>query len=69
MGFKVESTAPPAENGRSAEIADYIDRLGKLYSHCYKTASQQLENMPLGTPEVKDVATTLFIQTVRYFSL
>jgi hypothetical protein len=69
MGFKVEPAAPPVENGRSAEIADYIDRLGKLYSHCYKTASQQLENMPLGTPEVKDVATTLFIQTVRHFSL
>jgi hypothetical protein len=69
MGFKVEPAAPTSENGRSAEIADYIDRLGKLYTHCYKTASQQLENMPLGTPEVKDVATTLFIQTVRHFSL
>jgi hypothetical protein len=68
------AVAPPvanemAESGRSAEIADYISRMGKLYAHCYKTASQQLENMPLGTPEVKDVATTLFIQTVRHFSL
>jgi hypothetical protein len=58
-----------AESSRSAEIADYIDRLGKLYARCYKTASQQLENMPLGTPEVKDVASTIFIQTVRHFSL
>jgi lantibiotic modifying enzyme len=69
MGFKVEPTAPPVENGCSAEIIDYIDRLRKLYSHCYQTASQQIENMPLGTPEVKDVATNLFIQTVRHFSL
>jgi hypothetical protein len=68
------AVAPPvanemAESGRSAEINDYISRLGKLYGHCYKTASQQLENVPLGTPEVKDVATTIFIQTVRHFSL
>jgi hypothetical protein len=60
---------PPTERNRSIEIADYIDRLGKLYNHCYKTAAQQLENTPLATPEVKDVATTLFIQTVRHFNL
>jgi hypothetical protein len=68
------AVAPPAttemaESGRSAEIADYINRLGKLYGHCYGVAAQQLENVPLGTPEVKDVATTIFIQTVRHFSL
>jgi hypothetical protein len=61
--------AAPVENSRSAEIADYISRMGKLYAHCYATASQQLENVPLGTPEVKDVATSIFIQTVRHFSL
>jgi hypothetical protein len=63
------AASAPQPEGRSAEIADYIDRLGKLYTRCYATALQQLENMPLGTPEVKDVATTLFIQTVRHFSL
>jgi hypothetical protein len=56
-------------SSRSGEIADYIERLGKLYGHCYQAASKQLESTPLATPEVKDVATTLFIQTVRHFSL
>ncbi len=69
MGFKVEPTEPLPENSRSAEIAEYIGKLGKLYSHCYKTASQELDRTPLATPEVKDVATTLFIQTVRHFGL
>jgi hypothetical protein len=67
MGFAVAPQS--AETSRSAEIADYIERLGKLYSHCYKTAAQQLESAPLATPEVKDVAMTLFIQTVKHFSL
>jgi hypothetical protein len=69
MGFTVATTPPPVENSRSIEIADYIERLGKLYSHCYKTAAQQLDSTPLATPEIKDVATTIFIQTVRHFSL
>jgi hypothetical protein len=65
----IEQAALPTETKRSIEIADYIGKLGKLYSHCYKTASEQLESTPLATPEVKDVATTLFIQTVRHFNL
>ncbi len=69
MGFTIETTTPPAEVSRSIEIADYIERLGKLYGHCYKTAAQQLESTALETLEVKDVATTLFIQTVKHFSL
>jgi hypothetical protein len=39
MGFTTEATP---ETSRSAEIADYIQRLGKLYSHCLTTAA----NMP-----------------------
>jgi hypothetical protein len=66
--------APPvanetAESGRSAEIADYISRLGKLYGHCYGVAAQQLGSTALATPEVKDVATTIFIHTLRHFNL
>jgi hypothetical protein len=57
---------PPS---RSAEIADYIERLGKLYGHCLSTASSMPTSVELGTPQVKDVATTLFIQTVRHFNL
>jgi hypothetical protein len=68
LSQQLAASAPQPE-GRSAEIGDYIDRLGKLYGKCYATASQQLENVPLGTPELKDVATSIFIQTVRHFSL
>jgi hypothetical protein len=54
---------------RSADITDYIERLGKLYSHCFKTASEQLAHSELGRPQIKDVSTTLFIQTVKHFDL
>jgi hypothetical protein len=69
MGFAVETITPSVEVSRSIEIADYIERLGKLYNHCYQTATKQLDSTPLAKPEVKDVATTLFIQTVRHFNL
>jgi hypothetical protein len=62
----------PANNlppSRSAEIADYIERLGKLYGHCLSTAASMPTSVELGAPQVKDVATTLFIQTVRHFNL
>jgi hypothetical protein len=65
----IEPTAPTAETKRSIEIGEYVGKLGKLYHHCYKTATNELKETPLATPEVKDVATTLFIQTVRHFSL
>jgi hypothetical protein len=57
---------PPS---RSLEIADYIERLGKLYHHCLNTAASMPTSVELGAPQVKDVATTLFIQTVRHFNL
>jgi hypothetical protein len=54
---------------RTAEIGDYIERLGKLYKHCFKATSQALEHSELGRPQIKDVSTTLFIQTVKHFNL
>jgi hypothetical protein len=33
MGFNI----PPEQPSRSVEIADYIERMGKLYSHCRAT--------------------------------
>jgi hypothetical protein len=54
---------------RTAEIADYIERLGKLYNYCHGVASRQLAHTEMDTPQIKDVSTTLFIQTVRHFSL
>jgi hypothetical protein len=71
MGFKVtlpsEDSVP--ETTCSAEIADYIQRLGKLYGHCLATAAAIPQASALATPEVKDVATTFFIQAVQHFNL
>ena len=64
MGF----TANP-QPSRSVEIADYIDRLGKLYSHCLTTAASMPTSIELPATAVKDVATTMFIQTIRHFDL
>jgi hypothetical protein len=55
MGFTTES-----QPSRSAEIADYIDRLGKLYSHCLTTAGNMPTAIELESPQIKDVATTFF---------
>ena len=64
MGF----TANP-QPSRSVEIADYIERLGKLYSHCLTTAASMPASIELEAPQIKDVATTFFIQAVRHFDL
>ena len=66
MGFSAELIP---ETTRSAEIADYIQRLGKLYSHCLSTAASMPIAIELDAPQIKDIATTIFIQTTRHFSL
>jgi hypothetical protein len=67
---RVELTAETApETTRSAEIADYIQRLGKLYSHCLTTATNLPTAIDLEPAQIKDISTTLFIQTVRHFDL
>jgi hypothetical protein len=63
------SNAATEQPSRSAEIADYIQRLGKLYSHCLDTAARMPKTVELETPQIKDVATTFFIQAVRHFDL
>lgn len=64
MGF---TTTP--QPSRSVEIADYIERLGKLYTHCLDTAANIPTSLELESTAVKDIATTMFIQTVRHFDL
>jgi hypothetical protein len=64
MGF---STSP--QPSRSAEIADYIERLGKLYGHCLTTAASMPTSIELPPTAVKDMATTMFVQTVKHFDL
>lgn len=58
-----------AHNGRSAEIADYIERLGKLYNHCYRTAKSQVIDESMASEDYRTIATTLFIQTTKHFNL
>jgi hypothetical protein len=65
MGFTVPTESKPSKR---VEVDDYIDRLGNLYSRCYQAASSNLSDTPLQPAEVKDVATTLFIQTTRHFT-
>ncbi len=65
MGFQTPETQP----SRSVEIADYIQRLGKLYGHCLSTAADIPISIELESTAVKDIATTMFIQTVRHFDL
>jgi hypothetical protein len=66
MGFQTELEPQP---NRSAEIADYIQRLGKLYGHCLTAAKTIPATGILEAPEIKDIATTIFIQTVRHFDI
>jgi hypothetical protein len=64
MGFQTEP-----QPSRSVEIADYIERLGKLYTHCLTTAASMPTSIELEAPQIKDVATTFFIQAVKHFNL
>jgi Na+-transporting NADH:ubiquinone oxidoreductase subunit NqrA len=66
MGFAVEPVAPAS---RSAEITDYIQRLAKLYGHCLTTAANLPTTVELNPPQVKDIATTLFIHATKHFDL
>jgi hypothetical protein len=69
MGFTVDGAVETPQTTRSAEIADYIQRLGKLYAHCLTTAENIPTSLELESTAVKDIATTMFIQTVRHFDL
>jgi hypothetical protein len=79
MGFSIALLAPtaivpapeepPAESQRNIDIKNYVENMGKIYGGCYIAASKQLTDTGLDKPEIKDVATTLFIQTARHFNL
>jgi hypothetical protein len=69
MGFAVNEAPQVPETTRSAEIADYIHRLGKLYGHCLNTAANMPTTVDLNAPQVKDIATVLFIQTTKHFDI
>ena len=69
MGFSVSEEIETPQTTRSADIADYIQRLGKLYGHCLSTAASMPTSLELDAHSVKDVGTTIFLQTVRHFNL
>jgi hypothetical protein len=69
MGFAVTEAPQVPETTRSAEIADYIHRLGKLYAHCINTAANMPTPIELDPPQVKDIATALFIHTTKHFDI
>jgi hypothetical protein len=68
MGFTVEPESEP-ESGRSDETADYIDSMARLYASCYQKATEYLGSTDLSPSDIKDVGTTLFIQTTRHLGL
>lgn len=54
---------------RSAEIKDYTERLAKLYSHCFRTVQNEMNRTDLPIEALKDISTSIFIQTTRKFNL
>ena len=66
---KEMETIETPQTTRSADIADYIQRCGKLYRHCLDTAANIPTSIELEPHSIKDIGTTIFIQTVRHFDL
>jgi hypothetical protein len=65
----ITSTDYNAHNGRSAEIADYVQRLSKLYHHTYRTVKEQMVEENLTSEDIRAITTGLMIQTVKHFLL
>jgi hypothetical protein len=57
------------ETTRSTQLIDYVDRLGTLYNRCLMVA----DDLPCGSEfepaDRRDVATTIFLQTIKKFDL
>lgn len=57
------------DGSRKAEIADYINRLVQLYGYTFKKVRLQMSDSGLPIECVKDISTSVFIQTARHFDL
>ena len=68
-GSKFSTTSDDKDGSKAPEIRDYTQRLAKLYSHCYRTVNIEMRNSGLPQECLKDIATSLFIQTTRKFDL
>ncbi len=64
MGFQAEH-----HPSRSDEIKEYVEKLAKLYNHCLVSAANIEAAGELNATAVKDIATTLFLQTTRHFQI
>jgi hypothetical protein len=58
-----------AHNGKSADIADYVERLAKLYNYCHKTAKLNVQDSELDHEDYRTIATTLFLAAKSKFDL
>lgn len=63
------TTTEPTNNSKAEEIRDYTQRLAKLYSHCFRTVNSEMKDSGLPVEALKDISTSLFIQTTRKFDL
>ncbi len=55
---------------KSPEIADYVNRLGKLYSYCYLQAKEILAfDNEATTADYISVAEGFFVQAIQHFDL
>lgn len=54
---------------RAPEIRDYTERLAKLYAHCFKTVKAEMNGTDLPIEAIKDISTSVFIQTTKKFNL
>lgn len=58
--------APPGS--KREQILEYIEKMSRLYAHGYGAAKNQMHD-ELEAAQIKDVATTIFIQATRHFNL
>lgn len=68
MGFTVEPE-PESDSSQDDEASNYIKSMAKLYANCYREACAHLVDSDLSPSDIKDVSTTLFIQTTRHLGL
>jgi hypothetical protein len=52
-----------------AQMLEYIDWTTKVYNHCLKMTMQNVDCDSLQPASVKDIATTMFIQTMKHFNV
>lgn len=65
----VSHPEPNTNTSKADDIRDYTQKLAKLYSHCFRTVNAEMKDSGLPIEALKDISTSLFIQTTRKFEL